>query len=315
MGCCILVLQLNQLGGLMTKLSIDVGANACIAKCGHCRLGAEQLPTVAVLSPDTVRVTEQVLAYAKAHGQKTRLAFVSPLLSMSEMLFLRDVDELSVSFVSLAELQAEQEEVLKRLAGFTGEVLQLQLNSLVLHEYLVPQCMDVAKRLFVEIATLLPQVRHVYLGINHNTVTLPAAVLQQESVVAGFAFTRYLERSLEARRDFGLSEVRLENSGPSMRLRATVGVGQRHFSLVIRYIIKPEEAWQYLSSPFDSPHIKELALLVVDRGVNVAHHASAINQTELWFTHAEFEELLERAATEDMPLFEVCKKAVRQRRK
>jgi len=295
----------------MTTLNIDIGTTACMGGCEHCRLGAQKPPEVTHFSNDTLRVVEQLLLYAMAEGQETRVAYTSPLLGLQKVPFLDMTNSLSVSIGSVMELSDQR--ILTQLKGFTGEELQLNLNHTVFAPETTLELFDSVLALFNEVSTQLPQVKHLIVGINHNTVTQEPVVLMFDSVVAGHAFIRYVESHLNRRCGFGLSEIKQENFRSTTKLRATVGAGKQHLTLLIRYMQKPDVSKVNVVSPFTFD-MDELSVLVVDRGVHVAHFAYAINLPELWFTHAEFEGLVAQAIHNNMSLLAVCKAVVKHRR-
>lgn len=298
----------------MTTLKIDVGTNACTGGCEHCRFGTQKKNEAATpFSDETLRVLEQVLLYTITEGQQCRVSYTGALLSLPGIPFLDMTDILSVSIESVDDLLYKQSEILNRLSGFAGKELELHLNHTLFENESCPEFFAAALAFFVEVRIQSPQVRSVCVGIGHNTVTSPPEQLKQECLVAGHAFIKYIESHLNRQGSFGSSELVQRNAGDILHQCATVLIGKTQFSFNTRYIQKPDLATINLVSPFVF-NMEELSLFVNDRGVHVAHYAFAINQQELWFTHAEFEAMIAKAIDENVPLLAVCKEAVKRRK-
>ncbi len=295
----------------MSRINIDVGASTCSGGCEHCRFGSQAGVDNAQLSSDTFRITERLIAFAKSRGDQVRLAFTNPLLTLAEVPFLESVDVLSVSLQSLSEVQTKRRDILEKLIRFSGKELQFHFNHTILSLEEAPLYLPPTAALMHGVCEELHQVRVVLMGFNHNTALYSNRLLQ-DGLVLGNAFNQYLEEQLGGQFGFGLSELRQQNTGPCTHTSARVRNGNREFVLHLRYILPPEEAFIYGLSPF-SFDMQDTSILVMDKGVHVAHLPHAINQSELWFSHAAFGDLLNQAASEGQSLTAVCKAAVEYR--
>lgn len=297
----------------MAALNIDVGNSSCVGGCEHCQMGRQTLPEHVHFLPETTRMVAVLLRYAQTCGDTARVTFTNPLLSLPDISFAMEGEVLAVSLRSFAELQTERRHILERLLRFTGTELEFHFNHHLLTYEQIMDFLPAIAYLFHGVCEVLPQVNEVSLSFSHNTVRAATAPLLQDSLIASHAFVEYLETFLGTRYGFGLAEVRQTRSGSVLKTRATVGFGSKRLSFRIRYVLAPDQSSVYVVCPF-SLSCTELSLLIADQGVHVAHLTHAINQEELWFTHADFGDLLNQANAENESLLAVCRAAVEYRR-
>ena len=299
----------------MATLNLDVGSFSCVGGCEHCQFGRNISLDLVTFMPEIILLTERLLSYSRDCGDEIRIAFLNSLLTLpGDISFVEKADTLSVSLSSLDELRYQRREILERIAGFAGHKLEFHFNHFVLTPDLVSNFLPPAIFLIHGACEVLPDLKEVTIGFNHNTVKNQTRNLLAESVVIGNCFRVYTEAYLGIQEWCGATKLIQITSGPVMKLSVVVPDGQRRYSLEMRYVLAPDSASVYKLSPISFEN-KDVNLLITDRGVHMAHFTHSINQNELWFTYDEFGGLLDQAIIDSVPLNVVCRKTLEARRK
>lgn len=296
----------------MAGINIDFGASACIGGCEHCRFGsADPSPEVAI-SPESLALLQRIIQYS--YGS-VRIAYMFPILDMQKVPGLDSdgVTTLSVPASSFAELRERKGDFVKKLEDFRGEAVEVSLNHFPISDLVHEEHFMTALSLQCDIFRALPNLREVYLGLNHNTSDELLEDIKFKVLLATYGYKEVVEKRFGAD-DFGLNQITVTGQGTAISSRSIVRYNERQFSFGCRYLMAHDVAKEAKTENNISTNGR-LTLAVVNRGVHIGHSTYTINNPLYWFGHSEFAELLDKAEAEGVDLLLVCEQAIAKRRK
>jgi hypothetical protein len=296
----------------MAGVNIDFGASSCIGGCQHCRFGTADSTSNETFSSESFVLLQRLIQHS--YGS-VRLAYMFPILDMEKVpgLDFDGVETLSVPVSSFAELKDRKGDIIKRLEDFRGEAVELSLNHFPVADVLDVEHFATTLSLQCALFTALPNLREVYLGLNHNTSDELLEDIKLKVLLAPYGYKEVVENRFGGE-DFGDNQVLVTGQGEAIFSRAVVRYNERQFSFGCRYLLAHDAAKEARSESKISTNGR-LTLAVVNRGVHIGHSTYTINNPLYWCSHREFEKLLDRVEATGLDLLQVCEVAIAEKQK